>query len=196
MDEVGVKHVARQLYSFLQFLHEKQIAHRDIKPDNIMINKIDDTYLHLKVIDFGFAESFKHNKKFSQVLGSVHYMAPEVLLENGYDYKVDVWSATIIIYILLCEELPFFGASSEEIYHQICHKELDVSSYKWEGISDEAKDFLKLGLNKDCSKRPNCAEMLSHEWLSDNSPLTNYLLDNLSPIEDGLMEEVSQPSNN
>lgn len=149
MQEEDVKHVARQIFSFLGFLHEKYIAHRDIKPDNIMIEKIEDELLTLKVIDFGFAEFMDPTAQFSKVLGSVHYMAPEVIKEESYDFKVDVWSATIIIYILLCEELPFFGAETQEIYDQIINKELDIDSEKWMNISQEAKSFLKMGLNKD-----------------------------------------------
>ena len=107
-----------------------------------MIDSIKGKKLSLKVIDFGFAESFQNDLKFRQVLGSVHYMAPEVIKENGYDYKVDVWSATVIIYILLCEELPFFGATTEEIYDSIINKDLDISSSKWSEVSSQAKDFL------------------------------------------------------
>lgn len=64
MGEDEVKHVARQLFNFLHFLHEKKIAHRDIKPDNIMIDSINGKKLGLKVIDFGFAESFRSDLKF------------------------------------------------------------------------------------------------------------------------------------
>lgn len=92
-------------------------------------------------------------------------MAPEVIREKGYDCKVDVWSATVIIYILLCEELPFFGATTEEIYDSILNKQLDVDSSKWNDISPEAKDFLLEGLNKDGDARLSCSEMLKHPWL-------------------------------
>lgn len=76
-------------------------------------------------------------------------MAPEIIQEKEYDYRVDVWSITVIIYILLCEELPFYGVKTEDIYDSIVNKELDVESEKWDLISPEAKDFLRKGLNKN-----------------------------------------------
>ena len=105
-------------------------------------------------------------------------MAPEVVKEKGYDQRVDVWSTSVIVYILLCEELPFYGAKTRDIYDSIVNKELDVSSGKWQSVSEEAKDFLRMGLNKNELERATCAEMLQHEWLLDdnsdpaNSPLT------------------------
>ena len=75
-------------------------------------------------------------------------MAPEVIQEIGYDFRVDVWSTSVIVYILLCEELPFYGANSEEIYDSIVKKEPDLSSQKWDHVSQQGKDFLLKGLTK------------------------------------------------
>ena len=96
-------------------------------------------------------------------------MAPEVVKEKGYDQRVDVWSTSVIVYILLCEELPFYGAKTRDIYDSIVNKELDVSSGKWQSVSEEAKDFLRMGLNKNEQERATCAEMLQHEWLLDDN---------------------------
>ena len=80
-------------------------------------------------------------------------MAPELIQEQEYDERVDVWSATVIVFILLSEELPFFGADSEEIYDEIEMKELEFDQPWWDCVSAEAKDFLLCGLEKSENKR-------------------------------------------
>lgn len=74
-----------------------------------MIEKIEGDKLELKIIDFGFAQYLPEDKSFSKQLGSENYMAPEIVKSEMYNDKVDVWSATIVIYTLLNEELPFYG---------------------------------------------------------------------------------------
>ena len=74
-----------------------------------MIDSIHGDKLELKIIDFGFARYLPEGQLFSKQLGSENYMAPEIVKNEMYNDKVDVWSACIVIYILLAEELPFFG---------------------------------------------------------------------------------------
>lgn len=82
-------------------MHSKNIAHRDLKPENILINHIENgSFVHIKVSDFGFAQYYK-NKELRETLGTPIYMAPEVIMKKNYDSKVDVWSATVIIFIML-----------------------------------------------------------------------------------------------
>lgn len=83
------------------------IAHRDIKLDNILI---DEKTGIIKLTDFGFAQAIPKNKGFlTQRLGSTRYVAPEILMKKPYDCKVDIWSATVVIYVLLSGRMPFNG---------------------------------------------------------------------------------------
>ena len=64
--------------------------------------------LVVKLTDFGFAQYFSEDKKFEEVLGSPLYMPPEIIRREKYDSKVDIWSATVVIYIMLIGRPPFY----------------------------------------------------------------------------------------
>ena len=101
MIELEVQNVTKQLFYCLCYLHSNSIIHRDLKPENILINKIDDGHnIQIKVSDFGFAHMYK-NKELKQCLGTPIYMAPEVTQKKSYDFRADVWSSTIIVFIML-----------------------------------------------------------------------------------------------
>lgn len=92
-------------------------------------------------------------------------MAPEIVREEKYDQKVDVWSMGVIAYILLCGRPPFRGRSKQEIFQSITLGELMFDHPIWEKVSGEAKDFIKKALAKDSNKRPNASELLDHAWI-------------------------------
>lgn len=87
-------------------IHERGIAHRDLKPDNVLVNK---KTLEIKIIDFGVSRRFKkyNGKEFVDVgmwtrTGNVYYAAPEILTGSGYNERVDLWSIGVCLYRLLC----------------------------------------------------------------------------------------------
>jgi cGMP-dependent protein kinase len=89
------------------YLHERKIIYRDIKPENIMVV----TNGFIKLIDFGTAKSM--NDRTNTVIGTPDYMAPEVILGKGYSFKVDFWSIAVMTYEFLCGKTPF-GDGLEE----------------------------------------------------------------------------------
>lgn len=116
MTENEVKSVAKQLFYALNYMHERNIAHRDIKPENILIDSIDGNNLQIKLTDFGFAQYFTNDKKLEEVLGSPLYMPPEIINQEKYDSKVDIWSACVVIFIMLYGKPPFYSEDKEEVY--------------------------------------------------------------------------------
>jgi len=109
----------------------------------------------LKVIDFGTARTYDFGEKFNQPLGTPYYIAPEVLAKN-YNFKCDIWSCGVILYILLCGYPPFGGKTNEEIIEniKIGHPKFDKSA-GWEAISPEAIDLVKKMLTVDPEMRPD-----------------------------------------
>ena len=145
-------------------MHKNNIVHRDIKPENILIDSMED--LSVKLTDFGFATYFDDDELLDEILGSPIYMPPEIVMRHKYDSKVDVWSAGVVTYILLCGRPPFTGLTKEEVYAAIQFQELPLHSQEWFKVSDEAKDFLMQTLNKDPFERFSAEEALRHPYLN------------------------------
>jgi len=99
-------------------MHSKDLCHRDLKPENILLT---DTSIdsQAKLIDFGLAKNWKlEAKDMNTKAGSCYYVAPEVL-EGSYDYRCDIWSLGVILYILLVGYPPFNGPSNATIFQSI-----------------------------------------------------------------------------
>lgn len=116
LPETQAQDLARQIFQALVYLESQKIIHRDIKMENILYNLKDKkaTSVNVKLADFGSAAQLQFDgEKRNQFIGSYSYMAPEILNQQNYDYKVDVWSATVVLYVLLSGEMPFYGKNTE-----------------------------------------------------------------------------------
>ena len=137
--------------------HNHGIAHRDIKPDNILFN----SYNELKLADFGSAECFGGGGLMSGIVGTPYYVAPEVLAGRDYNETVDVWSAGVILYIMLAGIPPFYGESAQEIFEAVLRANLRFPRKVFSSVSAEAKDLLRRMLCKDVSRRFSADQVLS-----------------------------------
>ncbi|CAI7904157.1 unnamed protein product [Closterium sp. NIES-53] len=150
--------VCQTLVEALLYCHSNGIAHRDVKPENILlIHKDDDT--NIKVIDFGVATRFRHGEPLTEFVGTPYYMAPEVLT-GSYGPESDIWSAGIVLYIMLCGFPPFWAASNEGIFDAIRRKEVQFKSAKWRTVTEDAKELIRRILVKDPRKRISALELL------------------------------------
>ena len=93
-------------------------------------------------------------------------MAPEIIKEEPYDQRVDIWSTGVIAYILLSGRPPFRGKTKPEIFHSISNNPLKFDHEIWAHVSDEAKDFIMKSLIKDKTKRPDAKELINHPWMN------------------------------
>jgi calcium-dependent protein kinase len=97
-----------------------------------LLESEEDNNLNVKITDFGFACFFKPGQGLTEVLGSPLYMAPEIIREEPYDEKVDIWSVGTIAYILLSGRPPFAGKSKPEIFSSITRGELQFKHPIWQ----------------------------------------------------------------
>ncbi len=151
--------------------HANGILHRDIKPGNFLLSS-EKGDAPLKAVDFGLAV-FHDGKKPRTDLGlegTPWFMAPETLQSEVYASS-DIWSAGVMAYQLLTGKFPFndktspFNPSLTKVWKSILMDDAKMSGARWDGISDEAKEFVRMLLNKDHSKRPTAKEALKHPWL-------------------------------
>ena len=158
-----------QVLSGLSYLHSKNIVHRDLKLENILISEIEkdnntnDKYFWVKIIDFGTAKIFEKNKNEKAVVGSSYYIAPEVLHKN-YNEKCDTWSIGVILYMLIVGKAPFDGQNDEEIIENIEKGEYNSKHKKLLNSSFEVQDLLKKLLEINVNKRLSSSDALKHYW--------------------------------
>ena len=157
--------IIHKLCTAVYFLHEYGVVHRDLKPENIlMVNEQDDA--DIKLMDFGLSKIMGPNEYCHDSFGTLSYVAPEILLGNDYNSKVDLWSIGIIAYLLLAGFLPFDDEySDKEIGRQTVNEPTPFPSIIWQNISIEGKNFVDNLLSKDPEKRMTIKEVLEHSWL-------------------------------
>ena len=166
--EKNAAEIICQLLSALCYLHSNNIVHRDLKPENIMLESKNKGDFSIKLIDFGTANYCYPNSNLNQKVGTSYYIAPEVIMKN-YNKKCDVWSAGIILYILLCGFPPFDGESDDDIMDTILKEDVLFDGPEWENISPEAISFLKKLLAKNPTTRIDAENSLKDEWLIKNN---------------------------
>ncbi|XP_022878058.1 calcium-dependent protein kinase 4 [Olea europaea var. sylvestris] len=155
--------------------HSLGVMHRDLKPENfLLVNKDND--FSLKAIDFGLSVFFNPGQIFTDVVGSPYYVAPEVLLKH-YGPEADVWTAGVILYILLSGVPPFWAETQQGIFDAVLKGHIDFDSDPWPLISDSAKDLIRKMLSMQPSERLTAHEVLCHPWISENGVAPDRALD-------------------
>ncbi|OMO70241.1 hypothetical protein COLO4_28677 [Corchorus olitorius] len=165
--EEDAKALVTQILSAVSFCHLQGIAHRDLKPKNLLLTSAGED-AELKLIDFGLSDFIRPGERFQDFVGTICCMAPEVI-HGSYSLEVDSWSIGVITYLLLSGRWPFWGRTRSEKLQSVQESDLKFDDLPWSSISPEAKDFIKRLLNKNTEERMTAAEALSHRWLRDES---------------------------
>jgi calcium-dependent protein kinase len=172
-DEKKVVNLIAKVLLAIAHCHSRGITHRDLKPENILFeNNSPDA--EIKIIDFGLSRKYSKDVKLHSVLGTPYYVAPEVL-KGSYDQKCDIWSIGAMTYLLLCGRPPFNGSTDKEIFDNILCSEVKFDLPIWNNISNNAKSFVKLCLEKNGIKRPSAIKALDHPWFTNVLNATHRL---------------------
>ncbi|XP_078056255.1 death-associated protein kinase 2 isoform X1 [Mustelus asterias] len=156
----------KQILSGVNYLHSKNIAHFDLKPENIMLlDKI--PVPHIKLIDFGLAHTIQDGVEFKNIFGTPEFVAPEIVNYEPLGLPADMWSIGVITYILLSGASPFLGETKQETLANISAMNYDFDEEFFSHTSELAKDFIKKLLVKDTRKRLNIKDALSHPWIME-----------------------------
>ena len=109
MEENQIKELFYQMLTSIEYCHSQGIVHRDIKLENFLVDIDNDGTIIVKLSDFGLACKYEADQPPTTKCGSILSVAPEMLIKETYCHKVDIWGLGIILYELLCTELPFYS---------------------------------------------------------------------------------------
>ena len=182
--------IARVIVGVVEACHSLGVMHRDLKPENFLLKDSRDRRgrhdddddddeappASLKAIDFGLSVFFKPGQVFTDVVGSPYYVAPEVLCKH-YGPEADVWTAGVIIYILLSGVPPFWAETQQGIFDAVLKGAIDFDSEPWPTISDSAKDLIRRMLRSPPADRMTAHQVLCHPWICENGVAPDRALD-------------------
>lgn len=176
--------ICRQIVKVVQICNFMGVLHRDLKPENFLLSSKDEGAM-LKATDFGLSVFIEEGKKYRDVVGSAYYVAPEVLRRN-YGKEIDIWSAGVMLYILLSGVPPFWAENERGIFDAILKGGIDFESDPWPSISKSAKDLVRKMLNSDPKKRITPAEVLEHPWMREGGDASD------KPIDSAVLSRMKQ----
>lgn len=201
--EQSVRIITCQILHALDYLHRRNITHRDIKPDNILVASVDP--LVVKLSDFGLSKCVTNEETFLKTFcGTLLYCAPEIYPEyasyqqgdarkrrrlgeqvrktSPYDQSVDMWSFGAVLFHILCGKAPIIGRGDDkgaQMLNNIMTKDVDFEPLRQKHVSEAGIDFIGRLLNRNPLMRPKERECFKHPWIRD-----------LAEVMDDMEEEI------
>ncbi|XP_072165989.1 MAP/microtubule affinity-regulating kinase 3-like isoform X1 [Diadema setosum] len=159
MKEKEARAKFRQIVSAVQYCHQKRVVHRDLKAENLLLDKD----LNIKIADFGFSNEFTPGNKLDTFCGSPPYAAPELFQGKKYDGpEVDVWSLGVILYTLVSGSLPFDGQNLKELRERVLRGKYRIPFY----MSTDCENLLKRFLMLNPAKRAMLETIMRDKWMN------------------------------
>ncbi|OUC44989.1 kinase domain protein [Trichinella nativa] len=170
MKEKEARAKFRQIVSAVQYLHQKNIIHRDLKAENLLLGND----MNIKIADFGFSNEFSLGNKLDTFCGSPPYAAPELFQGKKYDGpEVDVWSLGVILYTLVSGSLPFDGQNLKELRERVLRGKYRIPFY----MSTDCENLLKKFLVLTPVRRASLETIMKDRWMNigyDDDELKPY----------------------
>lgn len=167
LPEDAVRVIVAEIASALNYLHSKRIMHRDLKPDNILL----DERGHAHVTDFNIAVHYSERRLLTGVAGSMAYMAPEVLNKKGYTCTIDWWSLGVCAFELVFGRRPFRGKTNSDLTHSITRESLRFPDCAEEKCTKDGIYAIAAFLDRDINRRLGCKargagfeDIVNHPW--------------------------------
>ena len=171
LHEIEIKHYCYELLLAIEYLHNRNIIHRDIKLSNVLLSD----KMEVKLCDFGLAIG-NNSITNKTICGTPNYIAPEILnYKNGtnYSFEIDIWSFGIILYSLFYKKTPFESQEKGKT-----KKNIQNVMYKFpenNQVSDDAKDLMRSIFVKEPSLRPSIKEIKESNFFNNGIGIPKYL---------------------
>ncbi|XP_040898084.1 serine/threonine-protein kinase 33 [Toxotes jaculatrix] len=174
--EDETRHIICSLADAVAYLHKRDIVHRDLKLENILVKNSPDEdvngKINIKVTDFGLSVQTSGvgiGNIMKEACGTLIYMAPEMMSGRGYSLWCDMWSIGVVMYMLLCGEPPFVLKTKETLLEEIRNKAVTFTQPIWATVSDAAKNVLSCLLNVDPAYRMSANQLLESPWITGDT---------------------------
>lgn len=161
-----------QVIQAVRYMHSKNVIHRDIKAENVMIDENN----NIRIVDFGLSN---YTSIATTSCGSPVYAPPEMILRQNYNEKADVYSIGVLLYYMLCGKYPFFDHSVIKLMQMVVNNPIEFDC----DISEKAKDFIGKLMNKDQEVRISLEDALKHQWIREKGIIYDIDLDNYLRID-------------
>lgn len=165
--------LAREFIEAVNYIHSCNVVHRDLKPDNLLLDAADDDCHGLRIADFGFAKKVNRNGRLKSRCGTPAYVAPEICVGVEYGKGVDVWSCGVILYLLLSGKIPFTVKRKPGKKHDLKALFLKIRAadyvfedQDWDMISMSAKQLIARMLTVDPKRRITLQDALKSPWMT------------------------------
>lgn len=178
----------QQMVSGVDYIHRLNIVHRDLKPENLLL----DSAKNIKIVDFGLSNRYRQGEVLRTACGSPCYAAPEMIAGKKYSaLKVDVWSAGVVLFVLLCGYLPFEDPDTSKLYRKI-----QTGNYKLPAfLSEQARDIIKGLLDINPDTRFTIEQIKAHPWFSTyaTKPKEGIIVGmHQVPVESKILKEMKK----
>ncbi|XP_058743819.1 serine/threonine-protein kinase ATG1a [Vicia villosa] len=194
VSESIARHFMRQLAAGLQVLQEKNLIHRDLKPQNLLLETTSATPL-MKIGDFGFARSLTPLQLADTLCGSPYYMAPEIIQSQKYDAKADLWSVGAILYQLVVGKPPFDGNSQLQLFQNIlASTELHFPSNILKDLHPDFVDLCRSLLRRNPDERLTFKAFFNHNFLHDHRSVVNIEQFHSHQSESSIVDQLVGPA--
>ncbi|KAL1383363.1 hypothetical protein pipiens_013162 [Culex pipiens pipiens] len=166
MCEQEIIEYMKQICEAVKYMHEKNIIHLDIKPENVMCQTRNSN--QVKLIDFGLATRLNPNEMVKISTGTAEFAAPEIVEREPVGFYTDMWAVGVLAYVLISGLSPFAGETDIDTLKNIKQGTWEFDEVAFKDVSEECKDFIRRLLIKTKEKRMTAHECLMHAWLSDS----------------------------
>lgn len=194
LTEQHARQFSRQIVSALDYMHRNSIVHRDLKIENILIDKAG---RNIKIIDFGLSNLFCPERRLTTYCGSLYFAAPELLRASPYrGPEIDIWSLGVVIYVMVTGSVPFDDKSMPGLHEKIKRGQVAYPAH----VSASCRDLLSRIFVINPTKRIILADVLRHEWMNQgyNKAIKNYLplrLPIVPPLAPNILQHMTRGFN-